>query len=163
MTLEQSKNPSITVAQEIESLKLYLSLESLRFSDQFDLDIHTAPELDIHNTLIPSCILQPLVENSIWHGLLNKKTKGKLLVRFKVDNNRTICIVDDNGHGDKRQTVKTNHESTGLLNLKERIDLINKGMREQISFTISSSMFATETYPGFRVEISIPNELNKHI
>ncbi len=164
MTLEQSKTPWITLADEIKTLELYLSIESLRFDSKFDMEVEVDPNIDVDNTMMPSCILQPLVENSIWHGLLDKKTKGKLKVSFLNEGNRTLCVVDDDGVGFKKNIGKEKlHNSTGLKNLRERIDLINEGMRSKINISIEESIVSTTEYPGARVEISIPNELNNRI
>lgn len=100
--LESSIQPNATIDTEIDLLKDYLELESLRFDKSFTYHIHVDEDLDTSSIQIPYMALQPFVENSIIHGLL-PKTEGerKLTVSFKKQNDTLLCIVDDNGIGRK--------------------------------------------------------------
>ncbi|MBK9731319.1 MAG: histidine kinase [Chitinophagaceae bacterium] len=81
--LHQSRKKSVTVEEECELLKTYLELESLRFNNSFDWEIFTDQQLEINEVMIPSMLLQPVVENSIKHGFKNLERKGMLKISFK--------------------------------------------------------------------------------
>ena len=107
LILDNSKNELITLDKEIETLKLYLLMESLRFENKFDYEIFIDNNLDISNIMIPPMIIQPYAENAIWHGLLHKSDHG--MVSIRITNNETkssdlIIKITDNGIGRDRST-----------------------------------------------------------
>lgn len=128
--LNSSINNYITLAQEVEMLKLYVKLESLRFN-KFSTEFIIDPDLDIEYIEIPSLLIQPFVENAILHGLSNlPDDKGELKITFKKVNDKLFCSIDDNGIGRKASMeLKQNktHKSIGMLVTTERINLSNEG------------------------------------
>jgi len=101
--LENSKNEIIPLCKEIETLKLYLLMESIRFNNKFDHEMHVGPEVDTENIRIPPMIIQPYVENAIWHGLMHKPEKGKVSIAVSLAANRMLKVsIRDNGIGRKR-------------------------------------------------------------
>jgi len=164
MILEQSKTPYITLDEEVKMLELYLSLEQLRFDTQFTAEIIGDSHLSRYNTILPSAVLQPLVENAIWHGLLQKKSDAILKIEFSEVGEFIHCAIDDNGlgfvHAQKKNTI---HNSSSLINLKERIALINLNLKEKITFSIDQSKMGTIEYPGTRIIIKIPKAINELI
>jgi len=162
ITLEQSKSPLISVAEEIKSLEIYLELESLRFENKFESQFVVDNKIYPEDIYIPSFILQPLVENAIWHGLLRKNDDAKLRIEFIDNGEHLLCAVDDDGLGYGTNTNKNSlHKSTALVNLNERITLINEELSNNISFVILKSRFGNSEFPGTRIELSIPYELSK--
>jgi two-component system sensor histidine kinase YesM len=140
-TMENSNKDFVTLDNELEQLKKYLELEHLRFQDKFDFKISVDPELDAERTLIPNMIIQPHLENAIWHGLRYLDNKGLLLLQIELINGKVIIRIDDNGIGlAKSQELKTVnqkvHESRGMSNTKERIGLLNELYKKNISFQI---------------------------
>jgi len=131
MTLNHSKEIFVTLDENIEYLKAYLEMEQLRFDDSFTYSIDTSDNLDITEASIPSMMIQPLVENAIWHGLLPGKGEKKIGIKFTESENRITCIIEDNGIG-IRQSEKLkeksngNHHSLGLENLQKRIKIMNE-------------------------------------
>ena len=122
----------VTLAQELERLDLYLSLESMRFKDRFTYEIVCNPSIDQESVIIPAMILQPFVENSIIHGILpNEDQKGLITINIdQVDNEMTVCITD-NGIGiEESKQGKTDmdgdHRSQGMEITSKRIELLNK-------------------------------------
>ena len=83
----------------MSALKLYLELEALRFKERFEYSIEIDPAIDQGSTFIPPFIIQPFIENSIWHGLMNRDGKGLLQIKLIPNNNFICCIVEDNGVG----------------------------------------------------------------
>ncbi|HMT35197.1 MAG TPA: histidine kinase [Chitinophagaceae bacterium] len=131
--LDASQQSKISLQEEIEMLKLYLDLELMRFSNRFTYSFHIDEAIVHEDFDIPSMVIQPFVENAIWHGLLNKESDAHLTINFKeiVDNDYEIlCEVIDNGIGRKQsQQFKNNlkkHQSKGIDITKERLKRLSK-------------------------------------
>lgn len=130
LILDNSKNESISLEKEMETLKLYLLMESIRFDKKFDYSIYVEPGIDEELVKVPPMIIQPYVENSIWHGLLHKKEKGKVYVYVKKIIAGLEIIIEDNGIGrNKAAELKsknsTNNKSYGMLITARRIEQLN--------------------------------------
>jgi LytS/YehU family sensor histidine kinase len=131
MTLNHSKDTFVTLDENIEYLKTYLEMEQLRFDDSFTYKILVGENIDTSESSIPSLMIQPLVENAIWHGLLPSESEKKILIKFTQNENRITCIIEDNGIG-IRQSEKLKvmnrplHNSVGLENLRKRIKIMNE-------------------------------------
>ena len=157
-TMENSNKDFITLDNELEQLKKYLELEHLRFQDKFDFKISVDPELDPERTMVPNMIIQPHLENAIWHGLRYLDAKGLLQLKVQLVNGKVVIRIEDNGIGlTKSQELKTSnqkaHESRGMSNTKERISLLNELYKKNITFQIFVKALP-ET--GTIVEISFP-------
>ena len=149
MTLNQSKEILTTMCENLEHLENYLEMEKLRFDDSFTFKIIVGESIDLEDTLIPTLMIQPLAENAIWHGLMQKEGEKKLLICFSQMNGTISCTIEDNGIGINRSEqlksfVKRTHQSVGLNNLRNRIKILNE------KFDI-----------GCFLDISDLNELNK--
>lgn len=156
--MENSNKDFVTLNNEVEQLKKYLDLEHLRFNEKFDYEITIDDALDGDAVLVPNMLLQPHLENAIWHGLRYKEGKGFLKLDFKLKNNMVKVIVDDNGIGlTKSRELKTTnqkvHESRGMTNTRERISLLNELYKKNISLKISEK---ENPETGTRIEISFP-------
>lgn len=152
--METSNKDFITLANELEQIKKYLDLEHLRFQDKFDYEIVVDEKLDSDVIFVPNMLIQPHLENAIWHGLRYRETKGKLKVIFTQESQLIKVSIEDDGIGvEKSQELKTKnqkvHESRGLNNVEERINLLNDLYHQQISHTISSG----ENEVGTRVNL----------
>ena len=91
MILQNSQASLIILESELESLELYLNLEVLRFDNHFDYKISVADDLDISVLKVPPLIIQPYVENAIWHGLMHKEEKGQLDIEVSREDNYLLC------------------------------------------------------------------------
>jgi len=141
--MENSNSDYVSLSVEIDQLTKYLDLEKLRFPDKFDYKIEIDDNLDVDAVKIPNMIIQPNVENSIWHGLRYKDSKGYLRISFNKENKKTVVIIEDNGIGlEESQKMKTKnqkmHESRGLMNVRERINLLNEINKSGIRFEINA-------------------------
>ena len=157
-TMENSNKDFITLDNELEQLKKYLELEHLRFQDKFDFKLSVDPELDAERTMVPNMIVQPHLENAIWHGLRYLDAKGLLKLQVQLTNGKVLIRIDDNGIGlTKSQELKTSnqktHQSRGMSNTKERISLLNELYKKNITFQIFEK---TVPETGTIVEISCP-------
>jgi len=127
--LEICNKSYISIEEELSYLNLYLSLEKLRFGDKMQYFIDVEHGIDKEETLIPSMLLQPFVENAIWHGIMPKETDGKIriVIKLKKTNLLHICIEDDGIGIENSYKLKSNdHISRGMELTKERISLLNK-------------------------------------
>ena len=135
--LENSSRPTITLSEEIATLELYLQLESLRFDNGFDFEI-IVQDNDIWQFEIPTMLLQTFVENAVWHGLMNKESRGEIDLRFsKIDKKLILCEIEDNGIGRKKAAAykskdRIKHRSKGTLIVKKRIELLNLKAQQKI-------------------------------
>lgn len=139
--LEQSRQTFITVEQCIDHLQQYLEMEKLRF-EKFSYSIITNKASDISGVKIAPMLVQPLVENALWHGLGNKEDDRQLFIRFSGDSHNLICEIEDNGIG-IRQSIKNKqhifraHHSLGIVNIKERLEVLNEKYNMNCSLTIT--------------------------
>lgn len=130
--LDNSKNENITLSKEIETLKLYLLMEGIRFNHKFDHEIRIGSNVDADNTRIPPMIIQPYVENAIWHGLLHKSEKGKVSVSLDMRSKDILEVrITDNGIGRERaQELKSKasnqNKSYGIKITRDRLLMNNE-------------------------------------
>lgn len=129
MILEYSKENFITLEHELEILKLYLELEQLRFENKFEYTIHIDPELDKTQYQLPTMLLQPILENAIWHGIMPLKGKrnGIISIEFSKTQEGSEIIIRDNGVGRDYHVEKTavaGKKSLGLKLIQERLLLV---------------------------------------
>lgn len=140
--LENSEKDFIPLGEELELLELYLKLEHDRFPDKFDYRIEVAPEVDVEAYQIPPMLLQPYLENAVWHGLRYKEEKGFLKVEVRPIGPRTISIsITDNGVGRKRSAaLKTRNQqrqkSRGMGNIRRRIEILNEMYGDRVSVSV---------------------------
>ena len=136
--MENSKDDFIPFHEELELLKNYLALEKSRFQDKFDYEITVDEHLNSQNLQIPGMLIQPFLENAIWHGLRYKNEKGFLKLNFQKSNNQLNIKIEDNGIGIKEsKNQKTEHQKNrngrGMKNTLERIKLLNDLYEKNIS------------------------------
>jgi two-component sensor histidine kinase len=131
MILQNSQASLISLETELEALGLYLEMEALRFNYHFDYNITTSKELDVEVLQVPPLILQPYVENAIWHGLMHKEEKGQLNIDVRDEDDHLYFRITDNGIGRPKAAElasksATKHKSMGLRITKDRIAMLEK-------------------------------------
>lgn len=139
--LDASQSNDIVLEEEIEILELYLSLEKLRFGDDFTYEINIDKAIDIHRTHLPSIIIQPFIENAIKHGLLHKKGLKQVKVDFELIENTLVCFITDNGVGRKKaaeikERSPIKHNSFATRATEKRLELINSDRKAPILLEI---------------------------
>lgn len=161
--LENSQERSITIANEKEALNLYLELESARFKDKFDYQIHIDESIPAKLVKIPVFIVQPLVENAIWHGLMQSDKAGRIDVSFERINDADLKVkVSDNGIGREEAEKYTNKHkkshktSLGIPIIKRRIELINIQERTAIWLSYKDLKAPDGTASGTEVSVYFP-------
>ncbi|TSE08178.1 histidine kinase [Aquimarina algiphila] len=141
--LENSEEDFIPLEKEIELLRLYVQLEHFRFQDKFEYTVEVDSEIDVNEYMIPPMLLQPYVENAVWHGLRYKSEKGILSIRFqKITSDSIEITIMDNGIGRKKsKELKTQNQklqkSRGMGNIKKRIAILNKMYKDKVDVFIS--------------------------
>ena len=141
--LENSDEDFIPLSKELELLELYTKLEHSRFSDKFDYRITVDEDIDIDAFQIPPMLLQPYIENAIWHGLRYREDKGFLQIGIKQKDKLALEIsITDNGIGRKNSAaLKTQNQkkqkSKGMGNIKKRIEILNDMYRDRVDVIIS--------------------------
>lgn len=127
-TLDQSKLTFIPLSQVIEYIRNYLEMEKLRF-DHFNFSIETDPALHTESIMMAPMLLQPIVENAIWHGISAHKEGNQIQLRFYSQGDTITCEVEDFGIGilqPGQKKADKDHEPTALSNIRKRIELLNQ-------------------------------------
>jgi ligand-binding sensor domain-containing protein len=158
ITLDNSTKPFVSLKESIDYLKRYLEMEKIRtnhFSYLFEIDEELEPE----ETFIPPMLIQPFIENAIWHGQDPGKPMN-LVIRFERKNNELICIVDDNGIGIEnslRNKQDLNHHSVGIANIRQRIQVLNEKYRLSSSVVIEDkSKLSPGNENGTKITLHLP-------
>lgn len=160
LILENSAQKEVPLAADLNALELYMQLESLRMNNKFTYEIKVDNEIDSDNTMVPPLLLQPFVENSIWHGIAQKTGNGKITVHISKAGGMIHCSVEDDGIGRKGAALTGNNsspyekKSLGMKITKERIDTLNKTKNTHAAIHFS------DLAQGTRAEIILPLELN---
>ena len=163
LLLDNANQPFVTVKQEMEFLELYLSLENLRIPD-LNFSIEKDASLNTDERMIPNMMLQPYIENAIWHGLSPKKGLRSLRIRIHENNEATEFEIEDNGVGRQKATqlkklYRKGHHSKGMELLSKRFGLLSKEYGSSIKTTITDLMHNGEA-TGTLVKIDVPFALS---
>lgn len=164
--METSKHDLISLAKELDILKIYLQLEHSRFPDKFNYTFKVEETIDPTEFKLPPMLVQPFIENAVWHGLRYMDEKGILTITIGEQAEDLIITVKDNGIGRKKSgELKTKNQklqnSTGMQNIENRIEIMNELYKTKIHVEIS------DAYPeainiGTLVKIFIPKNINHH-
>ena len=165
LILDNSNSKTVTLTNELEALRLYIEMESIRFERKFDYMIEVAHDLQPDHIYVPPLMIQPYVENAIWHGLLHKETAGKLKVYVQDHRDNLLeCIIEDNGVGrEKAKELKSKSASTskslGMKLTESRLELLNQYANWNASVTIEDLKDDHGQGTGTRVILCIPIDL----
>jgi tetratricopeptide (TPR) repeat protein len=161
--MENSEHDFIPLSKELEILKIYLDLEHFRFKDKFDYELEIQDNLEMEEFVIPPMLIQPYIENAIWHGLRYKDDKGKLLVNVSSNTGSLKIKISDDGIGrNKSEEIKTKNQkkvkSTALKNINERVKLFNNLHKIKVDVSLNNLY---EDGSGTVVIIEIPQSHNE--
>lgn len=167
--LETAGSGFILLSEEINRLKLYLNLEKLRFQERFSYEIITGSDIDSNAIMIPNMIIQPFVENALWHGIMNSGIKGLVTISFSFENveiDAEICKsliikVTDNGIGinEAKKHKNADHISKGIQIIEERLRLLSEKMELPQPIMIDDLSNQNNNSHGTEVIISLPPPL----
>lgn len=152
--LNNSDRTEVPLAEDMEALDLYMQLESLRLDHRFTYTFDIDPSLDQQRTLIPPLLLQPFVENSIWHGLATKESDGKITIGVRKAGDMLVCTVTDNGIGRARavqvRQAQPERKSRGMNITQARIEIINRLKKS------NGYMILSDLAEGTEVAVTLP-------
>lgn len=159
MVLQNSRENTISLSDELEALRLYLEIESRRFGESFGFEIIVPDDLDTDGLIVPPLLLQPFAENAIWHGLLHSTNPDKQL-RVRIGEEEDYCVftIEDNGIGrQKSREMKSTSahvkKSFGMKITDKRVELFNKNFSSQIQISVNDVVGPDGEVAGTRVEI----------
>ena len=161
--LENSEEDFIPLQREVELIEMYTKLEHFRFKDKFDYEIDIDKNIDIDAYEIPPMLLQPYIENAVWHGLRYKNEKGILKIEIQniSSNEIMISIIDDGIGRERSKSLKTQnqkkHNSKGLSNIKKRIKILNDMYKDKIDVTIGNYNNQKDD-SGTKVEVTLKKD-----
>lgn len=162
LILDNSNSKNVTLSNELEALKLYIEMEALRFDKKFSYRITLDQNISPDSLELPPLIIQPYVENAIWHGLLHKDAGGQLLIHISLLNETMlVCEIEDNGVGrEKAKEMKsksaTSRKSLGMKLTEDRLALLNKHAELNASIEIIDLVMENGDAGGTKVIIKIP-------
>lgn len=161
LILQNSRNSYVELSEELELLHLYIQLEQMRFRNRFSYDITLSTDLNPEGYEVPPMLIQPFVENAIWHGLNQRDAGGKVTIHVSKQADSLRCVVEDNGigrvaAGKLRAAQKIKRKSMGMGITAERIDIINKLYDTHNEVTIEDLYDAKGQAAGTRVILDIP-------
>lgn len=162
LILDNSNSKNVLLSHELEALKLYIDMEALRFDKKFSYSINVAGNVNADSIELPPLIIQPYVENAIWHGLLHKNSIGHLGINVSLQSESMLqCVIEDNGVGrekarELRSKSATTKKSLGMKLTEDRLSLMNKHAELNASIEIID-LYTNEKQPaGTKVLLRIP-------
>jgi LytS/YehU family sensor histidine kinase len=166
--LEHSVKSRITLAEEMETLEMYLELEKLRFEDKLSYQVIFDNTAIADHISIPTMLVQPYVENSLKHGLLHKKDDRQLHIIFEYCKKEELltCSIIDNGVGRKKalQIKESNpfkKDSFAVKATEDRLKLLNFGKSKNIGVKIID-LIENGSASGTKVIVTIPHKITSH-
>jgi ligand-binding sensor domain-containing protein len=162
LILDNSNSKKVLLSNELEALKLYIEMERIRFDNKFDYRMIVDEGVHTDSIGVPSLIIQPYVENAIWHGLLHKESNGSLWVKIRMlDENTLECVIEDNGVGREkaaefRSKSATGKKSLGMKLTEDRIAVLNQYAQTNASVEIVDLEDGSRVATGTRVVVIIP-------
>lgn len=166
MTLDQSRTTFISLRKTMEYLSAYVEMEQIRKSS-FTFSMKADPSLDLDDTLIPPMLIQPFIENAIWHGVADHHHSISIKVSFKKVLDHLICTIEDDGIGiekaiGRKNGNNTKHQSVSISNIQKRIDLLNQKHRFNSNIEILDKQSqGNGGSSGTLVKIKLPLEIQE--
>ncbi len=159
--LHNSRAPLVPLRDELEALRLYVDIEAMRLEDKFARHFEVDPALDLDAVRVPPMLLQPYVENAIWHGLMNREGHGELRVAIARDGDHVLCVIEDDGVGrakaeELKQGQGPRERSFGMRITAERMELTAKAMGLGLFAQVDDLVDAEGGPAGTRVTVRIP-------
>ncbi|MEO7049875.1 MAG: histidine kinase [Ferruginibacter sp.] len=164
LVLEYSEYNFISLEDEINMLHLYLALEKTRFGNSFEYSIEVDEGLDTDEIKIPNLMIQPFVENAIWHGLMHKEGDRKIDISFHLENDQSIIAkIVDNGIGrqkaegiKQKKSLDVKHESRGIKLIKDKINILKEQFESEIFIELIDVTNKDGSVSGTSVVIQLP-------
>lgn len=157
--LDQSQFTLVSLSEELKALDNYVNLELMRGKDRFSYTIDIDPKIDLGKAKVPSLLLQPFVENAIWHGIMPMDKTGHISVSLTLHSKFILCVIEDNGVGrGQGNNENIEHKSASTDISSKRLELINTRFKTQIKVQIKDLVDANGNALGTRITIPLPTE-----
>ena len=162
LMLDNSEYSFVSLQKELDLLTYYIELERLRFNQNFEYIFEKSSDVDAWNITIPTMMIQPHVENAIWHGLQHKKDGGTLYLRiYLLDEEQLVCEVEDDGIGREaskaiQQSRYKDHESKGLSITENRLKLFQQSHSQSIGMKTIDKYDKNGKAMGTKIIITLP-------
>jgi LytS/YehU family sensor histidine kinase len=158
--LNAINTPMIILEEEIDRLRNYIDLEKKRLDNKFFYSIEIDSKFEEDGVFIPSMIIQPIAENSIWHGVATLEQRGNIKISFSAYTSKSLKItIEDNGIGMKKSLEFSDKSSQrqhlGMQIIKKRLELLSKKYKTETGI-VYSECFPDRINPGTRVELIMP-------
>lgn len=162
--LNNSSNPLITLQEELQTIDLYMLIEGMRFNEQFSYQINVSPSINTSTISIPSLLLQPYVENAIWHGLLHKEGDKQITITIEKLNENLVSIeINDNGVGRKMAAAieinSSKGKSYGMQIGEDRLKLIKQSTGQMAKVEVIDCYDNDHNSTGTTIKIIIPAKI----
>ena len=162
-TIEMSSVDKISIADEVAYITNYVALQGHRLEQKIDLEFNIDSKIDQNDVFLPCMMLQPIVENSIVHGIIPKKGKGKITIDLVTENEMLKVCVTDNGIGrkaaEKQKDKYAKHKSFATQIMRDRIDIINYYNDKKLKFSIEDLYHNDGSAAGTKDVLYIPLDL----
>lgn len=161
-----STEKEMTLEDELDTMKLYMNIENIRFSNEIDFQVEVDPSINTSNIRVPSLILQPFLENALWHGLSSKEDNKEILLKVtKPSEDFVTIIITDNGVGRKESSrINSNkilkRKSVGIAITKARLANFSKGYTSDYKIEIEDLYDSNGVASGTKVIVNIPVRSN---
>ncbi len=161
---QNADKKEISLYDEIETCRLYLQLEAMRFDSKFSYAVNIDESVDMKSIHIPALIIQPFIENAIWHGIVPKGNGGTVTVQVAPKNEVLEISIDDDGIGreaslDNKAKMHATHKSKGLNLTQSRLELDNSLRERNAQITFIDKKDDKKCAAGTKVIISLPAEV----
>ncbi|MCW3102166.1 MAG: signal transduction histidine kinase, LytS [Bacteroidetes bacterium] len=154
--LDNSQEEFILLSKEIDTLKLYIELEQIRFNEPFSYVINVEGDLSTDSTFIPTMLIQPYIENAIWHGLMPKQNDCSLELTFKKADHKLHVLIKDNGVGRNKRNktqAEKQHKSKGLDLTAQRLHAL--GVKTDRDFQVEITDLTDGAGNGIGTEVRL--------
>jgi len=162
---QNSDKREVSLFEEIETCKLYTELETMRFGDNIEFIFNVDEKIDLKDIKVPALILQPLIENAIWHGLVPKESGGRIIFSVKETDGTVACIIDDDGIGRElsnqyKAQYRATHQSKGIGMTQSRLELDKLLNEREDTIRIIDKKSESGTATGTKVIITFKENEN---
>jgi len=160
-SFDSAQQSFVALEEELDTIRLYLQLEQMRFPGKFDYTIDIDNSTAEEDWMLPSMMLQPFLENAVLHGLMPLSGKGQITINARSGNDSLVITITDNGIGmEKSRSLRSGakHKSKGMQLIRERIGLLSKLSKEPIRLSIAPLLPGAEN-PGTSITLTIPQEV----
>jgi LytS/YehU family sensor histidine kinase len=145
------------MTDDLDALTFYIELEFMRLSvceHQYEINIDEA--IDPDKTFVPALLIQPFVENAIWHGLQKKESAGHLLIDLRMQGNELRCTIEDDGGGMDQKKIPVKRKSSGMVITKERLTLIHGAQHTRYEFRVEDVKNEAGSIIGTKIQFNMP-------